>query len=110
MPLPTHFVPDWDAVSNFVDHQPLSRYLGGGYKMLLSMDWARRGDGNCIIDLDLPGIMIRTCLEQVANVDTVVMGDFGVAEFAHFNTRGFNYWSEIWLFFIVRYHKRILGW
>ena len=56
--------------------------------MLMSIIWEGPKDGKCLFVLDLPVVDIRACPEQATNVDTVVMSDFGVAEFAMYIAQG----------------------
>ena len=56
--------------------------------MLLSRSWVGRMDGKCLFDLGLPGVVIRSCPEQAAIVDTAVLGAFGVASYAMCFARG----------------------
>ena len=46
------------------------------------MSWVGRRERKCLFVLDLPVMGTQACLEQAANVDTAVLGDFGVAEYA----------------------------
>ena len=75
-------------MSDFVAGQPLLMHWGGSFMMLLSMSWVGRRDEKCLFGLDIPGVVIRVCPEQAAIVDTAVLSDFGVAEFAEYFAQG----------------------
>ena len=56
--------------------------------IMMSMGWVGRRDGNSLFDLTLPEVVIQACPEEAANVDTVFLGDFAVAEHATYIAQG----------------------
>ena len=70
--------------------------------MLLSMSWISRRDGKYLFDMDLLGVVIRGCLEQGATVDTAVLSDCGVAEYAAYIAQGCQSLEQGW---VARHHQ-----
>ena len=56
--------------------------------VLMSMTWVGFSDWKCLFHLSLPGVWTWECVEQPASVETVVLGDFGVAIYAMYVARG----------------------
>ena len=56
--------------------------------MLLVLVWVNHRDQNCFLDLNLREVVIRVCPEQAVVVDTALLGDCEVAEYAMYIARG----------------------
>ena len=69
-------------MSKIIACQSLMRYWGGCHIVPMSMSLVVLRDRNCLFDLDQPEVVIGVCLEQAAFVDSVVLGDFSVADYA----------------------------
>ena len=74
------------------------------------MSWVGRRDGKCLFDLDLPGLVIPACSELAAIVDTAVLGDFGVAEYAKYIAQGFQLLELGFVVFHRQISRLIWGW